>query len=233
MAKPPTRPPAGADPPELNARQLPYIAGAADFARAFGAAPDTMAALETYAGLLRRWQKAVNLVAPASLGDLWHRHFADSAQLWELAPGARRWLDLGSGAGFPGLVIAILGANQGVHVLLVESSGRKCAFLAEVARATGAPVEIRNERIESLRLGRTVAPFDVVTARGLAPLNKLLRLAAPFFGSGTVGLFPKGRNARAEVETARAAWTFHVKLVQSRTDRHARVLELREPAPRD
>ncbi len=191
-----------------------------------------MDALARYEALLRRWQPAVNLVGAASLDDVWHRHFADSAQLIALAPGAKSWLDLGAGAGFPGLVIAILGAKTGASVTLVESSSRKCAFLSEVARETGVAVEIRNERIESAAMAATVSNFDVVTARGLAPLDKLLRLSAPFFGAHTVGLFLKGKRADLEVEAAKRAWTFHVKLVQSRTDRHARIVEVREPIPK-
>ena len=206
--------------------------GPADFAEAFEVSAHTLERLEGYAQGLRRWQGAVNLVARASLDALWHRHFADSAQLLALAPGAQSWLDLGTGAGFPGLVVAILGAETGLRVTLIESSARKCAFLAEVAREAGVAVEIRNERIESAGLARTVAPYDVVSARGLAPLKKLIGLAAPFFGSKTIGLFPKGKRARAEIEAAEQDWTFHVKLVHSRTDRHARILEIRDPVPK-
>jgi len=211
---------------------MPHIAGADEFAGRFGADDRTIEALKRYEALLARWQRAVNLVGASSLDDVWHRHFADSAQLLTLAGQAKSWLDLGSGAGFPGLVIAILGASSGTNVTLVESSSRKCAFLAEVARETGVAVEIRNERIESLALAATVACFDVVTARGLAPLDKLLRLSAPFFGPHTVGLFLKGKRAESEIETAKRAWTFHVKLVRSCTDRHARIIEVREPIPR-
>ena len=221
----------GARAPDAPAPLL-QIAGPADFAAAFAADQQTIQRLDTYAALLRRWQGAVNLVARESLAGLWQRHFADSAQLLRLAPGARRWLDLGTGAGFPGLVIAILGAPQGINVTLVEAAERKCAFLSEVARQTGVAVEIRNERIESFGAQRTVGPFEAVTARGLAPLAALIGLAAPFFGSDTVGLFAKGKGAAGEVEAANRAWTFHVKLVPSQTDRHARIVEVREPVAR-
>ena len=210
--------------------RLPQIGDSLALGVQYGLGPDAVARLETYEQLLRRWQSAVNLVAKSSLEEAWQRHFADSAQLLRLAPGAAHWLDIGSGAGFPGLVIALIGADAGISVCLIEASERKCAFLAEVARETGVAVEIRNERIESYASQRTVAPTDVVTARGLAPLEKILRLSAPLFGAGTVGLFLKGRQAESEVEVAKRDWTFHVKLVPSRTDRHARIVEVRNPA---
>ena len=138
------------------------IGGQDDFAAAFNVSRETIARLETYEALLRQWQKAVNLVAPSTLDAIWHRHFADSAQLLPLAPGARTWVDLGSGAGFPGLVVAILladrvthphprplpaegeGAAAPTHVTLIESNARKCAFLREVVRkpASRAPAAL-------------------------------------------------------------------------------------------
>ena len=210
--------------------RLPQIGDSHALGVKYVLGPDTVARLETYEQLLRRWQSAVNLVAKSSLDQVWQRHFADSAQLFGMAPEAKHWLDIGSGAGFPGLVIALIGADAGIRVCLVESSERKCAFLAEVARETDVAVEIRNERIESYASQRTVARSDVVTARGLAPLEKILRLSAPLFGANTVGLFLKGRQAESEVEAAKRDWTFHVKLVPSRTDRSARIVEVRNPA---
>jgi 16S rRNA (guanine527-N7)-methyltransferase len=182
---------------------LPPIRDAAGFQRAFSVSHETLERLELYAALLRQWQKAVNLVAPATLDEVWHRHFADSAQLVTLAPQARNWLDLGSGAGFPGLVIAIITANhQNRSVHLVESNSRKCAFLQEVARRTSVSVAIHEGRIEDAARGGRVGEVDVVTARALAPLAKLLDLAEGFFSDQTVGLFLKGREASREMEEA-------------------------------
>jgi 16S rRNA (guanine527-N7)-methyltransferase len=174
----------------------------------------------------------VNLVAPATLSEVWHRHFADSAQLLALAPAdARRWLDLGSGAGFPGLVLAILLAGRGgtARVTLVESDTRKAAFLREVARQTGAPVDILSIRIEALPTQASLQAVDVVTARALAPLPRLLELAVPVFGANTVGLFLKGREAAAEVAQAQAAGLteYAIALAPSVTDREGRIAVVR------
>jgi 16S rRNA (guanine527-N7)-methyltransferase len=168
--------------------------------------------LEAYAALLRQWAGRINLVAASTLGDLWRRHFLDSAQLLPLVPeGAQSLVDLGSGAGFPGLVLAVLGV-PGVE--LVEADARKCAFLREAARVAGAAVTTRNARIDSLR----PRVFDVVTARGCAPLGRLLPLAEPFIGEGTQCLFPKGREAGQEVADAQKIWSMDVVTHPSRTD---------------
>jgi 16S rRNA (guanine527-N7)-methyltransferase len=207
------------------------IGGPDDFARAFSVSRETLANFGLYAELLKRWQNAVNLVAPSTLGEVWHRHFADSAQLLAHAPrDARRWLDLGSGGGFPGLVLAILLAERGgTHVTLVESDARKAAFLREVARQTGAPVDILSIRIEALPTHASLKPVDVVTARALAPLPRLLELAAPVFGANTVGLFLKGREAAAEVAAAQAAGSsaFAISLAPSVTDWEGRIAVVR------
>src|SRR4029450_2091634 len=166
---------------------------------------ETIHRLERFAELLAYWQKHTNLVAPSTLPTLWSRHFADSAQLTTLAPNARLWLDLGSGAGFPGLVIAILKTGTpDFRMHLVESNRKKCAFLAEVARATKAPVDIHAMRIEDLAQSANRLAPDVVSARALAPLPRLLDLASPFFGTKTRGLFLKGRDAETEIAEARA-----------------------------
>lgn len=200
------------------------IGGADDFALAFPVSRETLDRLALYESLLRHWQKSINLVAPDSLSDIWHRHFADSAQLLPLAPGTRHWLDLGSGAGFPGMIVAILLANRDARVHLCESSAKKCAFLAEVARKTGAPVEIHQTRIESFVLGSTVAGVEVVTARALAPLSQLLDLSAPLLCRGARGLFLKGRRTGDEIAQARRAWTFDVRLHDSLTDPEGRIV---------
>ncbi len=199
------------------------VSGPDDFAARFGVSRETISKLLTYESLLKQWQKTINLVAPSTLGAIWDRHFADSAQLLALAPpGAKRWLDLGSGAGFPGLVLAILLAERGgATMTLMESDSRKAAFLREVARQTGVPVDILCERIEK---SATQSKVDVITARALAPLPRLLDLAAPYFAAETVGLFLKGREAQAEVDAARERWDFTVALHPSQTDSEGRVV---------
>jgi 16S rRNA (guanine527-N7)-methyltransferase len=201
-----------------------------DFARAFDVSRETTEKLELYARLLAQWQKAVNLVAPATLGDVWQRHFADSAQLLKLAPAAKIWVDLGSGGGFPGLVIAILLANQqkcAVH--LVESHGRKCAFLSEAARQTGAPAYVHNARIADAASSGAIPSPDVVTARALAPLGELLELALPLFGNASAGLFLKGREAATEIAYARKRWNFDVRIHPSISGEDGQILEIRKP----
>jgi 16S rRNA (guanine527-N7)-methyltransferase len=191
---------------------------AAGFAAATGVSRETLARLEAYAGLLVQWSGRINLVAASTLDDLWRRHFLDSAQLLPLVPaGAQTLVDLGSGAGFPGLVLAIMGV-PGVE--LVEADARKCAFLREAARVAAAPVQIRNARIESV----SPHPVDVVTARGCAPLDRLLVLAQPFVAPETLCLFPKGEQAGQEVEAARQNWTMEVARHDSRTDPRGTIL---------
>jgi len=182
------------------------------FAAATAVSRETLARLEAYAALLAQWSGRINLVAATTLDDAWRRHFLDSAQLRPLIPpGAASLVDLGSGAGFPGLVMAILGV-PGVE--LIEADARKCAFLREAARVAGAAVLIRNARIESLP-PRIV---DVVTARGCAPLDRLLPLAERFIGPDTLCLFPKGERAGHEVKAARRDWTMEVAEHRSQSD---------------
>jgi 16S rRNA (guanine527-N7)-methyltransferase len=209
--------------------ERPAIATPEDFARAFGVSRETVERLKAYEALLKQWQKTINLVAPSTLPDIWHRHFADSAQLLALAPPAvERWLDLGSGAGFPGLVLAILLAERGSgRMTLIESDTRKAAFLAEVARRVGVPVDIRGTRIEKTATQAKLGPVDVVTARALAPLPRLLDLSAPFFSGPTMGQFLKGREAEAEVDAARKLWDFEPELHQSLTDASGRIVVIR------
>jgi 16S rRNA (guanine527-N7)-methyltransferase len=194
---------------------------------AFRAATDvsreTLARLEIYADLLATWQRRINLVGPSTLPDLWRRHMLDSAQLAPLVPGGTRTLlDLGSGAGFPGLVLAILGAAEAVH--LVEADARKCAFLREAAVRTGTAVTLHNSRIDA------VAPFeaDAVTARALAPLPKLLSLAAPFLGPESVCLLHKGARWQDELTEAGKDWIMRADRQVSLTDPNAVILRLTE-----
>jgi 16S rRNA (guanine527-N7)-methyltransferase len=207
---------------------------AAEIVTHFKVSRETSERLEAFVSTLKKWQLAINLVAPATLPDVWHRHVADSAQLVTLAPPtARTWLDLGSGAGFPGLVVAILLADRPARVTppsrvtLIESDTRKAAFLREAARASGVAVDIRAERIEQAATRGTVAPVDVVSARALAPLPRLFELAHPFVAPSTVLLLPKGRDVEAELELAIRHWSFEADLVPSLTDPHGRILVVR------
>jgi 16S rRNA (guanine527-N7)-methyltransferase len=222
MSRPPTAVPS-----------IPHISGAEDFAATFNVSRETLDKLLAYVALLEQWQPRINLVAGATLPGVWHRHIADSAQLLALAPEARNWIDIGSGAGFPGLVIAIMAHGRaGPRVTLIESDRRKCAFLAEVARHTGISVEIHTARIEQIATQRMLGAVDVVSARALAPLVRLIPLSLPFFGDATLGLFPKGRDAESEVTQARAAWDFDVEMTPSLTDAAARIVAIRRPRAR-
>jgi 16S rRNA (guanine527-N7)-methyltransferase len=204
------------------------IDGAADFQRAFSVPHETVERLTVYEALLRQWQNATNLVAPSTLGEVWSRHFADSAQLTALAPNALKWLDLGAGAGFPGLVIAIILANhENRSVHLVESNSRKCAFLHEVARRTGVRVAIHEGRIEDVARGGRVGDVDVVTARALAPLDRLLGMAEGFFSETTIGLFLKGREAPREIEEAQGRRNFSFCSIPSRVNGEGSIVQVR------
>ncbi len=209
------------------------IESAEAFQEAFGVSRETLDRLRTYEGLVKSWQKAVNLVSPTTLDEIWHRHFADSAQLFDIAPqGGKSWLDLGSGGGFPGLVLAILLAekNPDARMTLVESDSRKAAFLGEVARKTGLAVEIRVERIEKYATHDKSQIKDVITARALAPLSKLLGLVLPIFSPHTVALFPKGRDVEAEIFEASQKFAFDCTQFPSLTDAQARIVAMRNLA---
>lgn len=208
------------------------LAGPEDFARAFDVSRETIEQLKIYVALLAQWQTRINLVANATLPEVWHRHVADSAQLVALAPHAQSWLDLGSGGGFPGLVVAMMLHGAGTRVTLVESDRRKAAFLAEVARQTGISVEIHTARIEQITTQAMLPSVDVVSARALAPLARLISLSQPFFREDTVGIFPKGRGAESEVAEARADWAFETEMVPSLTDEAARIVTVRRPRAR-
>ncbi|MDH3663809.1 MAG: 16S rRNA (guanine(527)-N(7))-methyltransferase RsmG [Alphaproteobacteria bacterium] len=181
---------------------------------------ETSARLETYLALLMRWQRAINLVGPATLADPWRRHILDSAQLLRHLPReADAIYDLGSGAGLPGLVLAIMGRTD-IH--LVESDQRKVQFLQEVVRTLDLRVEVHAERIEKLPAGCA----GVVTARALAPLPRLLALAAPLLRADTLCLFLKGRSASDELTEARKCWRMSAESFPSLSDPSASVLKL-------
>jgi 16S rRNA (guanine527-N7)-methyltransferase len=213
---------------------MPNALTLAAFQAATGCSAAALQRLETYVALLAKWQAAINLVAPNTLPDLWQRHVLDSAQLLPLAPAdTRRWLDLGSGGGFPGLVIAALGAESGLIVHLVESDQRKATFLREAARAMNlSNVSVHVKRIEAVEPAALHAAMgglpDVISARALAPLGDLLGLAHRLAGPDTVYLFPKGRQAEDELTGARRYWTIRdLDLLPSKTDPAARILRIR------
>ena len=185
---------------------------------------ETAARLDEFAALLLRWQKAVQLVAPSTLPKLWTRHIADSLQIVELVPNAKRWIDLGSGGGFPGLVVAIaLAEVPGAVVHLVESDTRKAAFLREAVRVTGAPAKVHHERVESAA-ERFAGDVEIVTARALAPLARLLELAAPLLSGGARGVFLKGQDVDNELTQAAKSWNIAAETFPSRTDPRGRIL---------
>jgi len=191
----------------------------------FDVSRETSAKLGVLAAELQRWQAVKNLVGPATLTDVWTRHIADSLQLLEHAGTARTWLDLGSGAGFPGLVVAIGGEGRGMTVDLVESNARKCAFLRHVVRLTGAAAGVHQTRLETV-IPSFVGKVDVVSARALAPLRDLLAWTEPLLTTGTTGLFPKGRDAAVELTEAEKLWRFDVAILPSRTAPEARILRI-------
>ena len=185
---------------------------------------ETLAQLEAYTELLTRWSARINLVGRDTIADIWRRHILDSAQLRAFVPDRMRSvIDLGSGAGLPGLVLAILGV-PGVE--LVEADSRKCAFLREAIRITETAAIIRPCRIEAVPRH----PVDVVTARACAPLDRLLGLAERFLSPGSECLFLKGERVEEELTLARKHWTMTESAYQSRSDPRGVVLRLQQVA---
>jgi 16S rRNA (guanine527-N7)-methyltransferase len=192
----------------------------------------TLGRLEIYANLLEKWQRTVNLVGKSTLDDLWVRHFADSLQVSEAVPEARRWLDLGSGAGFPGLVTAIKYAGEpDTRVHLIESDQRKCAFLQTVARETSAPAIIHCGRLEEI-LPAFDETIDAVSARALAPLEILLGFAEKFIEKGAVGVFSKGKQFEAELTASLTAGKYFITTLESQTCSTARLVLIKRRANR-
>jgi 16S rRNA (guanine527-N7)-methyltransferase len=195
-----------------------------EFAAAADVSRETLARLKAYVGLLVDWNARHNLVSSASLDDVWHRHVWDSAQLARFIPKASRTLvDLGSGAGFPGLVLAEILRGR-VRVTLFEATAKKCRFLEAVRDRLALDVTIRNARMEDAG----AEPFDVVTARACAPLDQLLSYAQHFAEPATTCLFLKGQNVGAELTQARKFWKMMVQQHPSLTDPSGVVLEIRE-----
>lgn len=189
---------------------------------------ETIHRLNIYGALLEKWQAKINLIGSSTLDDFWVRHFEDSHQLTELAGSWSEWIDLGSGGGFPGLVIAITNAGGG-RVHLVESDKRKVAFLREVSRETQTDVRIHVGRIE------TVLPslcqqikFDVVSARALAPMDRLIDYARPALKNGALGLFLKGKGLNAELTRVPPGYNLEIRIIESCTEPDGRIVAVRE-----
>lgn len=193
---------------------------------------ETFERIDDYRNLLEFWQGKTNLVAPDTLPQFWSRHVCDSLQCLSIFPDAECWVDLGSGAGFPGLIIAAANRehkNRRHH--LVESNNKKCAFLRIGARTLGANATIHCKRIESVteQFSRTSERVDVVTARALAPLRKLLELSSDLLMQGAVGLFHKGRDFQREIEDCHGFWRFDLVIHNSRIEADSVLLEIRNP----
>ena len=194
----------------------------AGFAALTGATPAQLDDLESLLARLTEWNSRMNLVGPSTLPDYWSRHAWDSAQLLSLAPGASTWADLGAGAGFPGLVLAILlKGRSGAHVHLVESLAKRCRFLTEAVEALNLPATVHNVRAESMKLA-----VDVVTARAMAPLPRLLGYAKPFLDRGAMALFLKSAQIEEEIAEARKTWRFQADILPSRSDSRGRIVRL-------
>ena len=193
------------------------------FAAAYDVSRETIERFDTYESLLKKWNKAVNLVAKPTIGDVFGRHFADSAQLFSLAPDAQSWIDIGSGAGFPGLVIAFLAAekNPSLKIHLIESDKRKCVFLREVARACSVDATIIDARIEDIEF-----KAEIVSARALAPLPDLLAMAKNLLLPGGKALFLKGETVDEELTVTHRLWHTALTKHPSRTDPRGTVLEI-------
>ncbi len=200
---------------------------AADRSRALALTPvsrETLDRLDRFVAVLLEWQQRMNLIASSTEPKLWTRHVADLLQLLALAPQARIWVDLGSGAGFPGVVLACALADKpGARVHLVERSTKKAAFLREAVHATGAPAEVHAVRLEDI-VENLAGSVDVVTARALAPLAALLTATYPLLKTGTLGLFPKGQDVDVELTEAAKCWSIQSSLAQSLTDPRAKIV---------
>lgn len=208
--------------PAINTRPVRLALGETGFARLTNVSRETLDRLAAYVDLLSRWNERINLVGRNTMGDVWRRHILDAAQLYPLlSTQARVLVDLGSGAGLPGLVLAIMGVPE-VH--LVESDLRKAAFLREAMRVTGTTTTIHAGRIEKI----SGFPADVITARALAPLDQLIDLSEKFRTNRTLCLFLKGEAADDELAAARRRWTMTVERIPSRSNPAGFILKAKE-----
>lgn len=212
-----------------TSKQTPSPIDPSDKAAALALTPvsrETEVRLERYVGLLLEWQAKTNLVAPSTLPNIWTRHVSDSLQLLDLAPSAKTWVDLGSGGGFPGVVLACaLTETPGANVHLVERNAKKAAFLREAIRVTSAAGAVHLADIGDI-VDRVGSRVDCVTARALAPLHQLVGFAEPFVRDGAKALFLKGQDVEAELTDATKYWNIEPRLHSSRTGGHGWIVEL-------
>ncbi|QDY69989.1 16S rRNA (guanine(527)-N(7))-methyltransferase RsmG [Qingshengfaniella alkalisoli] len=192
-----------------------------------GVSRETVRRLEIYADLLVKWNKSINLVSPKTINDLWSRHLLDSAQIFDLANVlSGKWVDLGSGGGFPGLVVAIIAAEKApsIAVTCIESDIRKATFLRTVSRETSVSVSVIADRIEMV----PPQSADVVSARALAPLPKLIPYAYRHLAVGGIGIFPKGERHKEEINRLKQDWSFKLDVFPSRTESEAAILRFED-----
>ncbi len=203
----------------------------ADLQKAAGlVSRETFERLQAFEQLFLKWNRSINLAAPSTLDDVWRRHILDSAQLGRITPKAKRWVDLGSGGGFPGLVLGFLLAERpGASIDLVESNRKKASFLQSVIGQFGLPARVLARRIDDSYA--FVSEPEIVTARALAALPDLLGLSAPWLTKGARALFHKGRDYRAEVEESTHRWAFDLVEHPSITDPHGVILEITDLRP--
>ncbi|MET3646281.1 16S rRNA (guanine(527)-N(7))-methyltransferase RsmG [Phyllobacterium ifriqiyense] len=186
---------------------------------------ETLEDLFAFETIFRKWSKAINLASPSTLDQLWERHILDSAQLYRLAPDAKVWLDLGSGGGFPGVVLAIfLKQSVGSRIDLVESNSKKAAFLRTAIGQASAPGTVHAARIDAV--WQKIATPEIITARALASLKELFMLAEPWLIGGATALFQKGRDYRREIDETRDDWTFDLVEHRSVIDKDSVVLQI-------
>ncbi len=202
-----------------------------NFCKTYNVSRETYAKLQQYCASLFEWQQKFNLVSNNSLQDVWKRHFNDSAQLFDYIPqSAANLLDIGSGAGFPAMVLAIIAAEKTpyLNITMVESVAKKTLFLNHVKNLTAINAEILNTRVENLH-GRK---FDIITARAVTSLNDLLNYAFPLLGVDGKCIFPKGKSYQQEIDSARKNWTFSVEIFDSQTSQDGKILVIKNIAPK-
>ena len=215
---------------ENNPHDLTPLFGADDFAREMDASPAQLVELEVFRAELEIWAEQMNLVGPSALANFWERHVFDSAQLLHVEQSAQVWADVGAGAGFPGVVLAILlKGRSGTKVHLIESMAKRVRFLDAVTRRLDLPVSIHHARAEDTA---TLPGLQVVTARACAPFPRLFDYTHHFFDAGAKGLFLKGRDVESELTEARRSWTFSADLIPSRSDPTGRIVRIERLAPR-